>query len=480
MPRPLVKIENASAFYPGLLPRKPVLANISWQIMPGCHCALSGPNGAGKSSLLKLVHGDLWPQAGAIQWLDGEKYSSSPIAARKLTGLVAPHIQAACQRAGWNVRGRDMLAGAAADAPFSFAAEAEDAAAAENLLGGLEAAELLDLRLPELSQGQLRLLLLARELMRKPALLLLDEWNEGLDQKRQGLVLARLEALASESTLVFATHRQNGLPGWIQDWRHVNNGEFCARPAPARAFVSHAVPGPPVRTGQPVFELANVSVYIDSKPVLHNIDWSMRQGENWLIGGPNGAGKSAFLRLLAGDEFIHAGGSLKFWPRGASRPARSLAEKRRAISLVSDLAQALYGYDLTALELILSGIDNAIGLYRDFDNAEIAWARELLARFFPENARTISGQSIRRLSSGQLRRLFLARALAARPEVLLLDEPVSNLDQESEDRYLAMLAKLASSGIDGQKPALVAVSHQPLPEIFNREAIMENGRLSQK
>lgn len=478
MPETLVSISGATVFYPGLLPRVSILKNIDWEIRKGEHCALEGPNGAGKSSLLKLIHGNLWPATGTVQWRDEDGYSASPITAKNLTGIVSPQIQANCQLQAWNIRGCDILAGASANSPFSYGGSDENRKEAETLMSDLGAPECLTLRLPELSQGQLRLILLAREFLRKPQLLLLDEWSDGLDQEKRKRVLAKLDALSTEITMIFAAHKQDSVPEWVKAHKYLKAGEFCEKPEPA---LHHAqmYPNlhPPTKDAAPIFELKNVSVYINSKPVLWNLNWLMRQGENWQICGPNGSGKSTFLRLLAGDEFIYAGGSLEFWPKGASHPLKMLAEKRRAISLVSDLGQALYDHDLTALELILSGLDNTIGLYRDFSPDDIAWATSLLNWFFPKDSEKIAVTSIQRLSSGQLRRLFLARALINRPEVLLLDEPLSNLDKESEATYLNLLARIIDTGVDGIRPQIVIVSHQRLPNLCNRHATLERGKL---
>ncbi|MDE5879751.1 MAG: ATP-binding cassette domain-containing protein, partial [Desulfovibrio sp.] len=228
----------------------------------------------------------------------------------------------------------------------------------------------------------------------------------------------------------------------------------------------------------PLLERAGGSVYIDRVKVLHNIDWRVSRGEHWRVSGPNGAGKSTLLRLLAGDEFAAAGGRLTRYLPSLGRAAETLEEVRRAVRLVSDLSQALYGYPLTGLELVCSGLDNTIGVYRDFSAAERAGARSLIEAFFPEGgADEIAAASIRRLSTGQLRRLFLGRALMGRPEVLLLDEPCSGLDEAARERYLDALERVAASGAG---PSLIFVSHEAgdAPACCTREARLEAGRLA--
>ena len=87
---------------------------------------------------------------------------------------------------------------------------------------------------------------------------------------------------------------------------------------------------------------------------------------------------------------------------------------------------------------------------------------------------SLAETSIRLLSTGQLRRLFLARALLGGPDILLLDEPCSGLDEHGRHQYLALLDRLATQGIH-----FVFVSHLASdgPSCLNRTAHMENGRL---
>lgn len=195
-----------------------------------------------------------------------------------------------------------------------------------------------------------------------------------------------------------------------------------------------------------MLDLDNVTVFIDRQEVLHDISWCMHQGENWRITGANGSGKSTLLRLLAGDEFVAAGGRFDRWLPGQGGQVDTLEALRKGVRLVSDLSQALYGYSLNALDMVCTGFDNSIGVYRRFSDAERAEATSRMAQMFPdenpESLKQLGRQSIRHLSTGQLRRLFLARALVGGPDILLLDEPCSGLDASSRAQYLHLLDSL--------------------------------------
>ena len=174
--------------------------------------------------------------------------------------------------------------------------------------------------------------------------------------------------------------------------------------------------------------------------------------------------------LLCGELFaLQPEGLGLFLPAGETG---LLEDIRKGIRLVSDLSQARYGYSVNALDLVCSGFDNSVGIYRDFSAEEIAEAMRVMEEL---DAAELADISIRQVSTGQLRRLFLARALVGHPDVLLLDEPCSGLDPIGRAHYLALLDRLAERGIH-----LVYVSHEEGegPSCLNRQARMERGRLS--
>lgn len=472
---PLVSIDNVSLFIPGDVRRELILRDLTWHLARGEHTAITGPNGAGKSSLLRLMHGDLWPASGSIAWQPDAKPETSRIVARGMAALVSPQIQAEIQSRAWQITAGGLIAGLCGQT-CGQAVPSPDSIG--ELLAEWQAGAIAGMALPALSQGQLRLTLLAAAILARPKLILLDEWSDGLDAQRQALVLATFTRLRREMTFVFAAHRQSALPAWISRWLTMAAGRLePGAPAP-EGRAPEPLAAPAVAAGPVLAELRNVSVITGGVALLKNINWQLRAGEHWRIKGANGAGKSTFLRLLAGDEFVYAGGELILRSRKSGSVLRTLAQKRGAVSLVSDLGQAQYGYDLTALELVLSGHENSVGLYRGYGPAEIAAARKLIYLFFGDACgQAIAQSSIRRLSTGQLRKLFLARALVCNPEILLLDEPCSGLDPDSRADFLRLLDRIASGAVAGLAPALVFVSHEEAPACINRWAEMRAGAL---
>lgn len=492
---PLVELEHACVTFAG----RRALDDVSLVVRAGEHLVIGGGNGAGKSTLLRVLRGEQWldqvrradtggiGSRGRVVWHTAAGAESSPLAGRSMSALISAAGQEAIVRRGWDLTGEELVIGGFTDTAFPGGGrDPEQAAAVRSTAALLGADDLLSRRVLALSQGQLRLLLAARALVRRPPLLLLDEVTEGLDVQAGRRLLDALERVADVCTLVMTTHRPETLPARIGRVARMAAGRLlpCGSGEAPRETDAVSTGGADaeqalcrVSAGAGV-ELSHVTVYLEGTPVLRDLDWTIRPGENWAVLGGNGAGKSTLLRLLAGDEYVAVGGRIRYsFPgrdedRAVAGEPRRLEDLRRAVHLVSDLEQASYGYNVTGEELVFSGIDNTIGLYREPTDAERARVAALLRLV---GAERLAERRIRACSSGELRRLLLARALAGDPDLLLLDEPFSGLDAESREGFRALLEKLARQGVQ-----MVLVTHHPgdiIPAI-TRTLHLENGRIA--
>lgn len=473
----LFEILNADVFIPGSKERRLVLKNVNWKVRVGEHSVIMGANGSGKSSLLKLLHGDLWPCSGSISWFNerGER-ENSRIVAREMGALVSPAIQETYQRRPWRMTVSHFL-------PLErWKIESEKDPEIIHTLRELFAGEnfdrLADKDMRHLSQGQLRLVLLAEALLKQPRILLLDEFADSLDTENRAKIYKILEKIRNRVTIIFTSHHPEKLPGWCEQRLYLHDGAQVEGLSIKESKKTWHISTPGGEPSSPLFVLENVSVYINREKILHNMNWIAETGESWQICGANGSGKSTFLRLLAGDEFAAADGKIRRWHPGRQSWLDNLPEIRKQIVLVSDQTQIDNEYPLTAQELLLSGFDNSTGIFREYTQREVQKVMALIRNFFPdEDARTLAETDIGRLSTGQLRRLYLARAMLLEPAALLLDEPLNGLDAESRTRYLAQLQKLAS--LEKGRPAIIMVSHEAdeVPAFIKRKAVFKNGSL---
>ena len=401
-----------------------------------------------------------------------------------------PAQQERYQRQSWYITGRELLLTGFEDTPLLYTTTTEEQAqAVEDMARQLDALPLLGRQLPEMSQGQLRILLLGRALLRRPALLLLDECVDGLGHGTPPPLLYDAGSPDAGGRPGHDRHHEQPSHGSgagmvrpvgagltaaacfpkTPDRPLTQGPKPCRRRSPRPAL--RAAPGMPALDAAPLVRVRHATVFLEGEEVLHDINWTLRRGEHWRIVGDNGSGKSTFLRMLAGDEFVATGGGITRFLPGNGGETGLLEDIRKGIRLVSDLSQARYGYSVNALDLVCSGFDNSVGIYRDFSAEEIAEAMRVMEEL---DAAELADISIRQVSTGQLRRLFLARALVGHPDVLLLDEPCSGLDPIGRAHYLALLDRLAERGIH-----LVYVSHEEGegPSCLNRQARMERGRL---
>ena len=134
------------------------------------------------------------------------------------------------------------------------------------------------------------------------------------------------------------------------------------------------------------------------------VDWTINPRENWAVTGPNGAGKTTLLKLIYGDYFCAAGGSVD---RILNRRTLSVVETRQRIGYVSAELQSSYVGNLTVAETVASGFHASTGLIEEVSSQERRKVRNTLKRF---DLGELATERISRLSYGQVRLALLARA----------------------------------------------------------------------
>ncbi|MGH2705539.1 MAG: metal ABC transporter ATP-binding protein [Actinomycetota bacterium] len=214
---------------------------------------------------------------------------------------------------------------------------------------------------------------------------------------------------------------------------------------------------------RPVFELDCGTVVLDSKTVLREVDFRLDQAEFVALVGDNGSGKTTLVRSLLGLAPLTSGALRVF-----SKPAGRVAERHR-IGYVPQRYRASMDLPATAFEVVLSGRAACVGLLRRYGGRDRELADRALATVGLADLRMALVGS---LSGGQQQRVRIARALAADPEALVLDEPASGLDVESEEALAATLANLKSQG---RAVLLVAHGLGTIEPLVTRVVALEAG-----
>ena len=211
-------------------------------------------------------------------------------------------------------------------------------------------------------------------------------------------------------------------------------------------FLAVWVPCPPVRTTKALIELKNVSVALDGQTVLRRINWRLCPREHWAVLGGNGAGKTTFLKLVRGELWPAPNGKgRRFYAFDEERQTTAIGIKEK-IALVSPELQERYlqqEWRLTARQVTQSGF-LATDYVQQRPTADQQRRVETVGRLL--GLAPLWTRNVQELSTGELRRVLIARALVGKPAVLVCDEICDGLDADSRVSLLRALDQVARKG----------------------------------
>jgi iron complex transport system ATP-binding protein len=218
-----------------------------------------------------------------------------------------------------------------------------------------------------------------------------------------------------------------------------------------------------------VLNISEVDVWFADGPrVLQDISLTVEAGEHWALLGPNGAGKSTLLALAGAQRFPSQGTVEVLGQRLGQVDLRDL---RRSIGTV-DIRLRLPG-ELSVAEYVETGATQTVQRLAPADGAVRARVAELVRQL---GMTEISDRSIAVCSQGERARARLARALVARPSLLLLDEPAAGLDLPGRADLLAAM-EAAAAGEPSLASVTVAHHLEELPATTTHVALLRGGRL---
>jgi len=191
----------------------------------------------------------------------------------------------------------------------------------------------------------------------------------------------------------------------------------------------------PITAPHPAVRLIDVVAGYDHRPALENIDLEIAAGSLVAIFGPNGGGKSTLLKLIA-DLIKPWSGTVEVLGEATGREAQRIAYVPQA-ELVD------WSFPVSVWDVAMMGRYPRLGPWRRPAPADHDAVAAALERVGMGNLRSAQ---IGSLSGGQRRRAFLARAIAAEPDLYLLDEPVTGVDVTTQEDLMALLASETSAG----------------------------------
>lgn len=219
----------------------------------------------------------------------------------------------------------------------------------------------------------------------------------------------------------------------------------------------------------PVLEMTGVTLRREDNTILRGIDWNVDSSDRWVVLGPNGAGKTTLITLAAARMHPTEGAVDVLGERLGEVDVQDL---RIRVGLSSAaLADAIPPQE-RVFDVVMTAAHGITGRWREeYDGVDEERAGAVLAAFGMDGYRE---REFWTLSEGERKRVQIARALMADPELLLLDEPAAGLDLGGREELLGALTELAG---DRRSPAIVMVTHhvEEIPVGFTHALLLRDG-----
>lgn len=350
---------------------------------------------------------------------------------------------------------------------------------------------LLDKPFRALSTGETRKLLLAKALLGRPKLLILDEPWDGLDSDACQAFNELLNEVSRHITMLFVINRLSEVPEFCRQLVLMQQGEVHWQESVANNLDTHLTHIRqlqhmqqkdlilPIRdsdsfapqvldTDAPLVKLSNAKVSYAENIVFSGLNWTIEANQHWQVTGPNGSGKTCLLNLITGDHpqcYVN-----DIYVFGFQRGnGESIWQIKQYIGYVSNRFHLDYKVNCSALHVVLSGFYNSVGLYQQPTTNQQQLAKQWLSLMALEKYQDTPFQEF---SFGDQRLLLIARAMVKHPTLLILDEPCNGLDDINRLKVLALIDILAREG----STTLLYVNHHQedvIPSIQNHLSMAE-------
>lgn len=317
--------------------------------------------------------------------------------------------------------------------------------------------------LGSMSSGEQKKALLHYLINQQPGCIILDDWNGNIDTANVAALQQLVTEAAKKMQVVQLFYRKTDVLPFIEEVitaGEKNNytlhtlQEFLQTTSAPHHFSLQDMPHFfewSTMECDPLIQMNNVSVQYDGRPVLHQINWTVRPGEFWQLKGPNGSGKTTLVSMIIGDN-----------PKAYRQDMYLFGKKKGSGESVWDIKQHI-GYFYPAMTLfftrndsvenmIISGLVDSIGLYQSPTEMQQLIARAWLKLLGPQ----YQNKRFNELTAGQQRIVLVIRAIVKGPPLLVLDEPTAGLDDDNTEIFIQLINTLAAL----KKMAIIYISHR--------------------
>lgn len=479
-----------------------VLSDINWNIDAGSNWAVIGPNGSGKTILLDIIAGK-WPVSkGKLQHnlnaplREAIELVSNDYSFNRIVSAGAEYYQ---QRFHANESERapsvrailtDQLkpVGTVNENSVQLAPAKVTEQDLQKVSELLSITHLLEHPFVTLSNGETRRMLLAKSLLKKPEILILDNAFSGLDVHSREVLRNALNELATSGVTIIMATTPAEIPACITHVLELEEGKISKisdindYKAAASFHIENPKPDPEklAHFGHPAHEdfayainLRNIHVRYHEQQILDNVSWKIAKGEKWALSGPNGSGKSTLLSIITADNPQRFANDFDLFDKKRGGIGASIWDIKQKIGHVSPELHLYFPRETTVFKTIASGFFDATGVFfkklsdiqteRVHEVAELLHVHELIDKKFSE------------LSKGKQRMVLLARALVKNPPLLILDEPCQGLDADAIEYFKAVVDAIC----DTQERTLIYVSHYPneIPSCVTKTLRLDLGKV---
>jgi len=224
---------------------------------------------------------------------------------------------------------------------------------------------------------------------------------------------------------------------------------------------------------KPIIDFQHITVDYGMGPVLKDITLQIASGEHTVILGANGSGKSTLMKLFSHD--IYPSSMYPYRKEIFGEETWSIWELKKRLGIITNDLHSIFASQsgqLRGLDLVLSGFYSALDIHSHMDISPEQRTKAAEAMALLE-VTPLAHTPVRQMSTGQLRRCVIARAMVHAPQALLLDEPTSGLDIKAQREFVSLIQRLSAEA------TIILITHH-IEEIFpeiTKAVLLKDGRI---